>query len=921
MTPLGIRSGKPAVHGLGRALLLTGLALAMVGSLFSAGCSSSPRRRHLARVEEAPTAVSLEAENEVRLSDGAGDDLAPLAADGAGLRRAAGLPVGQANPGGRPSEILRDLENKERLRFLEASNQARAGDRAFDEGDFQSAIDHYREALSLNPALPERVRERYNSAMKILGLRDGEIGDVKTTVGDGLAARMELHTVELERGLAEVKQLINDGEFDQAERNLAQLKDTFGYENYYSRDVSAEEREVANLLRRVGSLKIDSDRRKREELQAQAEADAEANRQRNARNRQAQVNELVSKAADYIRFKNYSKAVEACEDILRIDPHHKTAKWWLKLSRRHVLDQRRTKLIKDREYLMNEHDLSYLDARIPWVDPFTFPEEATWDEIKKRQAELEVAVADDPPAVQEIKNKLSSYRIDFIEFKEEPINQVVLQLQQLLGVNMRLDPNVEGVEDITVTLTLQNMRAADALDLILDHTGLAKTYRYEFLTITNAEGAKGDLTFHIYNVSDILNKIRDFPGPELRLKPSDEADSGGGDGGVSFDGGDIEEGTQINSEGIIDLIKNNTGNEEAWGADDYTIEFEKGLLLVNSPLEVHAQIRDVLANLRKDSDIFVMIEARFIDITDDFLEDIGVDYRNLGTTSNLGTPFGNIINDNRTGGNDLGFVKQGSPDKDTTLVKGQDRWAGRMQNIIDGVSGVITGDRLRGGVNSIAGLTLQSTWLDPFQLNAIFRAVAEKSDVRQLTAPTITAVNGERVYVSVITQRAYIADYELVSGGTGFSIIEVADPVVRTFQEGVILDVDPVISPDRKFITLDVRPTMATLIGGIISTILISLGSFTSVAFEVPIGVPQISLQQSFTSVTVPNGGTVLLGGFKSMNEAKYNSRVPFLGEIPLIKNLFRRKGGYTERRSLVLLITARIVNPRQEEARRFNEI
>ena len=135
----------------------------------------------------------------------------------------------------------------------------------------------------------------------------------------------------------------------------------------------------------------------------------------------------------------------------------------------------------------------------------------------------------------------------------------------------------------------------------------------------------------------------------------------------------------------------------------------------------------------------------------------------------------------------------------------------------------------------------------------------------------------------------------------------------------MILDVDPVISPDRKYITLDVRPTMATLIGGVISTILISLGSFVNVAFQVPVGVPEVSLQQTFTSVTVPNGGTVLLGGFKSLSEAKYVSTLPILGQIPIIKNLFRRKAELSEKRSLVILITARIVDPRQAEEQRFN--
>mgnify|MGYP000063652261 CR=1 FL=1 len=47
-----------------------------------------------------------------------------------------------------------------------------------------------------------------------------------------------------------------------------------------------------------------------------------------------------------------------------------------------------------------------------------------------------------------------------------------------------------------------------------------------------------------------------------------------------------------------------------------------------------------------------------------------------------------------------------------------------------------------------------------------------------------------RGYMYQGTQRAFIADYELVSGGTGFSIVEVADPVVRNMQTGVVLDVD-----------------------------------------------------------------------------------------------------------------------------------
>ena len=64
---------------------------------------------------------------------------------------------------------------------------------------------------------------------------------------------------------------------------------------------------------------------------------------------------------------------------------------------------------------------------------------------------------------------------------------------------------------------------------------------------------------------------------------------------------------------------------------------------------------------------------------------------------------------------------------------------------------------------------------------------------RRAAAPLVDAMRYTwsafgRSYFFQGTQRAYVADYELVSGGTGFSIVEVADPVVRTMTTGVVLD-------------------------------------------------------------------------------------------------------------------------------------
>ncbi len=80
-----------------------------------------------------------------------------------------------------------------------------------------------------------------------------------------------------------------------------------------------------------------------------------------------------------------------------------------------------------------------------------------------------------------------------------------------------------------------------------------------------------------------------------------------------------------------------------------------------------------------------------------------------------------------------------------------------------------------------------------FRINAA-RAVNHFPDRRAAGALIRTAhfVWGGfgRSHIQVITQRSYVSDYELVSGGTGLVVQEVADPVVDTFQEGVILDID-----------------------------------------------------------------------------------------------------------------------------------
>ncbi|MCA9087174.1 MAG: hypothetical protein KDA90_00915, partial [Planctomycetaceae bacterium] len=87
-------------------------------------------------------------------------------------------------------------------------------------------------------------------------------------------------------------------------------------------------------------------------------------------------------------------------------------------------------------------------------------------------------------------------------------------------------------------------------------------------------------------------------------------------------------------------------------------------------------------------------------------------------------------------------------------------------------------------------------------------------------------------------------------------------------------------------------------------------GSAGSVTVQQPL-VDQVSVD---TVVSVPDGGTVLLGGVKSLREGRNMAGVPILNKIPYISRLFKNTGVGRETESLMLMVTPRIIIQEEEE-------
>ena len=72
--------------------------------------------------------------------------------------------------------------------------------------------------------------------------------------------------------------------------------------------------------------------------------------------------------------------------------------------------------------------------------------------------------------------------------------------------------------------------------------------------------------------------------------------------------------------------------------------------------------------------------------------------------------------------------------------------------------------------------------------------------------------------------------------------------------------------------------------------------------------VPELQVSRVRTTVSMPDEGTLLLGGLKFYVKDNRESGMPFFNNIPILSFLVTRKGDYVNRRNLLVLITARIV-------------
>jgi len=394
---------------------------------------------------------------------------------------------------------------------------------------------------------------------------------------------------------------------------------------------------------------------------------------------------------------------------------------------------------------------------------------------------------------------------------------------------------------------------------------------------------------------------------------------------------------------LIDLIET-TVSPNSWdsvGGPGSISPFPTNLsLVISQTQEVHEQISDLLEQLRRMQDLQVTVEVRFITLNDNFFERIGVDFDfdiDDKIDGRHGVRFGQIVQPGDP---------TGDADEQLDVRDLRDRDNGKGVTVGLSAPNVFSADLdipfrqgsyslavpQFGGYDPTAGASLGFAILS--DIEAFFFIEAAQGDRRSnvLQAPKVTLFNGQYGMVADQSTSPFVISVVPVVG----DFAAAQQPVVTMVNEGTFLTVQPVVSQDRRFVRMTIIPYFAkikevnefTFVGSETTTETTSAegnqdqpndatkkaNARSTTRSGTTVQLPTVSSFYVLTTVSVPDGGTVLLGGIKRLSEGRNEFGVPLLSKIPYVNRLFKNVGVGRETQSLMMMVTPRIIIAEEEE-------
>ena len=672
---------------------------------------------------------------------------------------------------------------------------------------------------------------------------------------------------------------------------------------------------LSEVARRLDGIQARRGDWEKDQVRTQLEQMAEAEAER-VRRVQEQLSQQISTLMDHARTlreeQKYADSLEVVQQILRLQPSNPWAAEQEQILQQFIVIHQQQGIEREARVQTVGSYMAERESAIPWYEHLVFPR--NWrEQAQQREGKGYGTLGwEEDRRIRDILKQGLKAPLDID--MEQSLGEVLDKFQKDMQISIRvkwksleaLGYSQEGTK--VGPVRLGNVTNEKALRVVLEdasgpYVGDPNELGYvvdggELLISTKRDLSRTTvdpevLHVRVYDTRDILRgwawASRNFQslgagqGAEaLEAAAGGDANTGGSEtAGVSTGtgaGATGEEETEPNNRLIV--VIRNAVDPSSWDpSGPARINIWDDRLVVRQTPANHAAIADLINELRRAKETQVSIEAKFVTVSTGYLEEIGLD---------------------------LDFYLNFDTDKLTQITA--------LQASNAYTNGITTGFRSIATDITSPAISIAGSFLDDIRVTFLLRATQAHQDTRTLTAPRLTLMSGTQAQIWVGQTMSYVSNWNIttnidpnVPGGYWVE----TDPEVSSIDLGARLQIDASVSADLKYVTLRVRPWVRTLAD-------LREVPVLSQFFTTTLELIDTDIQTLDTTVTIPDGATLLLGGLKSFGEAEREMGVPILSKIPIINRAFTNRSQVQDDQTLLILIKPTVIVPRDDEQRLF---
>ena len=193
--------------------------------------------------------------------------------------------------------------------------------------------------------------------------------------------------------------------------------------------------------------------------------------------------------------------------------------------------------------------------------------------------------------------------------------------------------------------------------------------------------------------------------------------------------------------------------------------------------------------------------------------------------------------------------------------------------------------------------------------NTVVNLLKTQGDLNTLSSPRVTATNNQKAVIKVGNDEYFVTGISSTTQSSTTGSSTTPDIELTPFFSGIALDVTPQIDDDNN-VLLHVHPSVIDITEQEKKIDLTGLnGSSTATSSTVTLPMAFSNIRESDTVVQAKSGDIIVIGGLMRTNKEQQVSKVPWLGDIPGLGELFTNKKDVTSKTELVIMLKPQVVN------------